>query len=107
MSGKEDNGNDDDACIEEEKRVSSKNMKLFIYNNKLFQFNFDTFAYHSTLRVQNKLKNSQIINVIDETDSIFKISEDSINDFIKYIENENVTITKSNSIDLHFLSIKY
>lgn len=91
------------------------NDKSFLYENKLFDFNFEAMIRHSNYLVEkkNQFKNVKIIKLFDEFDFIPDISNESIETFIhwsKCIDDQDfaeIKITHQNVFDIFILSSKY
>lgn len=83
--------------------------KCFIYQNKLYEFNFEHACHYSQYfsRKHKEFETIKIINLVDETDFSPKLLSSSINAFINYFNDKKITIDLTNIIDLHFLSQKY
>lgn len=83
--------------------------KCFIYQNKLYEFNFEHACHfsHYFSRKQKEFETLKIINLVDETDFSPKILSTSINAFINYFSDKKIIIDLTNIIDLQFLSQKY
>lgn len=83
---------------------------IFIYKNKEYPFKFDYFKYASKYFSRNKteLKRTKEIQLIDtDTEDGIEITSSTINDFIQYVQGEQIEINKENAIQLHYLSNKY
>lgn len=82
----------------------------FIFNNHKYSFEYNLFKENSNYFEQNLfLKNIKDINIINEyeSNSIITLTEDSINNFISYCQNQIYKITRENVISLNYLSKKY
>lgn len=82
----------------------------FIYQSKKFPFNFDIFKYFSKKLFQEQEVYSDVteINLLtDEEESQIDLSEDIINNFIKFCQQQECDINNDNVILLNFLSTKY
>lgn len=81
----------------------------FIYNGKRFPFNMNIFECFSQyfLINKNKIKANNEIDLLDEGEYINGLSETSVNDFVKYCQQQVIRLNKENAFFLCRLSKKY
>lgn len=91
-------------------RTGSPLKHYFIFDNHKYSFEYNLFKENSNYFEKNLfLKNLKCIinNIINEyeSNSIITLTEDSINNFIFYCQNQVYKITRENAISLnyHFL----
>ena len=83
------------------------NMSInFIYQNKIYEINLNLFNNFSNFFLinENKTKN---INLFTEFENCFGFSDEIVNEFIHFFQNEEININFSNVMQLHYLSQKY
>lgn len=82
----------------------------FVYRKKEFGFDIDLFK-RSSMYFQdnfNELQEKKYINLIkQEYEHIIELTEDSINDFIKYCHNQKISISIDNVISLNYLAKQF
>lgn len=91
-------------------RTGSSLKHYFIFDNHKYSFEYNLFKENSNYFEKNLfLKNLKDINIINEyeSNSIITLTEDSINNFIFYCQNQVYKITRENVISLNYLSKKY
>lgn len=81
----------------------------FVYEGKKFPFNMKLFKcfsqyFHAN---KNRFKNITDINIFDDSDEIFDLTESTINDFINFCQSKIITLNKENAPCLHKLAKKY
>lgn len=82
----------------------------FIYNNKQYPFKFHYFKNTSKILSCNtkEIDGKKIIQLVDERKEKFlNFSDDSIENFIRYIEHETITLNNENVVALNYLGNKY
>ena len=100
--------------MDNQKLIRSRNgipdTHYFIYKNKKFPIKFDFFKYSSKYFLENQklLENSKEIQLVDKEDEDnLHFSDDSIQNFIKFVQNQDVFLSNENVIDINYLSKKY
>lgn len=82
----------------------------FSYKNKLYPIKYDFFKYASEYFQNNEdeIKSNKILQLIEQDpDSDPNISENSIRNFIDFVQNKSIILTDQNVSELNFLSKKY
>ena len=82
----------------------------FVYRNKKFPFKFDFFKYCSKYFSENQgsLLSIKDINLVDkETEQKITFLDDSIKDFIFYVQCNEIQLNNDNIMTLNYLSKKY
>lgn len=82
----------------------------FIYKSKQYPFKFDFFKYCSKYFSENHntLLSRKNINLVDdESEQKLPFSEEAIQDFIRYVQCNEVQLNNDNVITLNYLSKKY
>ena len=100
--------------MQKQKEIQNLNIfpdtNYFVYRNKQFPFKIDFFKYSSNFfkNSQIEILNDQYILLLDlETENNLDLSDDTINDFINYVQGQKISLTNENVVFLHYLSQKY
>ena len=86
-----------------------KGTNFFIYKEKLFPFNIVVFNCFSQYFTSNQIQvePNSTIKLLEDTEDTINLSEESINDFINYCQNQQIKLNRSNAPALRKLSKKY
>lgn len=82
----------------------------FIYKGQQYPFNYYLFKCYSNYIIKNqaKMEQSQAINIIDENEEKYiELSEEIIQDFIKFVHREPIELNDQNITKLYYLATKY
>lgn len=81
----------------------------FLYKDKKYPFKFDFFKYASDYFSSNQEKylNIKSIPLDDLKTENIKLTEESIQLFINYVQGEEITLSNDNVFPINFLSKKY
>lgn len=83
---------------------------FFIYHDKKYPIKFDYFKYASRYfsTHQEELEKRENINLIDtEPEKQHFLTNETINDFINFVQGKKILLDKKNIISLNYLSTKY
>ena len=83
---------------------------FFIYRNNKYPFKFDYFKYASKYFTQNEeeLLKTKNINLLDnETENKLAITDQTIKDFINFVQSKKISVNNENVFHLNYLSNIY
>lgn len=82
---------------------------FFIYKGKRYPFNMKLLKCFSQYFQTNKhlYKNSNEINLLDDSEDKITLIESAISDFISFCHSQKITIRKENALSLSILAKKY
>lgn len=83
---------------------------FFVYRDKKYPLKFDYFKYASRYfsMHQEELEKRENINIIDaEPEKQHFLTDETINDFINFVQGKKILLDKKNIISLNYLSTKY
>ena len=82
----------------------------FIYSNKKFPIKIDLFKNSSEIFAQNQIdiNENKIIQLVDDNlAETFTLSDESIQNFIKYVHRQDTILNNDNVIGINYLAKKY
>lgn len=79
----------------------------FYYDNKKYEFDPNKFNSISDYFKGKKIIRNDLINLVSDFDSTPRISEESIETFIHFFENQDIQITDSNALSLNYLAERF
>lgn len=82
-------------------------MKKFAYKNKFYSFNSDLFSTHSDYFSNSENSDIETYNLVSEYDYCFDLTDESINLFIQFCQNQYIKITNETVMSVNYLSKKY
>ena len=98
----------------ERKSIKSKEVipdtHFFVYRNNKYPIKFDYFKYASKYFSKNQieLEGQKNIKLLDsQTENKYAIPDETINDFINFVQQKTIYLSRDNVIDLNFLSNKF
>ena len=93
-------------CI---KNTTIQNNKYFVYKGKKYIINFDVLVMNSNYfyKNKNKYENIELIQLLNDDESVLDIQEETIETFILSCSNKPFQVNNSSVIHLNYLSIKY
>lgn len=88
-------------------KLKIPNTHFFIYQNHQYPFNFDFFKYSSKLisRNANEFERSKEIKLLDDEEIIPNLTKEVIEYFIKYAQQESISLTNENVIPLNYFNV--
>ena len=80
----------------------------FVYKNKKYPFNLDLFKCSSKFFSENQFDQTQSIDLVDKnTEDDLNLSEEIIQDFIKFVHHQPIGLDNENVSKLHYLANRY
>lgn len=82
----------------------------FVYRNRKYPIKYDFFKYSSKYFQdhQEEIQNNPNIQLTDDKlSSNYELTDDTITDFIKFVQCSQIKLTRENVVGLNYLSTKY